>query len=282
MTINYVQVLGFEFPVMEQRITPRDLMLYALSVGYGSDPLDRTELPFVYEKELQATFTYPLVLGFLSLRTLDLGLDYKRIVHSGQRLELHESLPTEAHVICRARISEIWDLGAEKGAILRIVRTVVDRESGKLYATATMDAMCRGDGGFGGPKAPPREPLGFSGQPTHVADHLVLPQQALFYRLMGDFNPLHVDPDVASAAGFPKPILHGLGTLGIGVREVLRFVKQKEMGSLSAIECRFTAPFFPGETLRTEIWTGTSALYFRCLSVERNIEVIGAGKAELR
>jgi len=283
MALNYERLKSFKFPEIEQTYTERDVMLYALSVGYGSNPLDEADLTYVYEKALKPAPTFALTLGFFSISKLDLGINYTKVVHSAQGLRLHATLPSNATIVCKTHISDVWDLGADKGAILRIVRNVYNKADGLHLATTTMDAMCRADGGFGGPKPPEKPAACPMSAPTYQEDVATLPQQALLYRLSGDFNPLHVDPSMAKKAGFSRPILHGLANYGIAVREVLKRVCNYEDQRIIEVSARFTAPFFPGETLRIDIWDQPSdnKVQFRASVVERSTTVLDFGSVLL-
>jgi acyl dehydratase len=147
----------------------------------------------------------------------------------------------------------------------------------------TQTTFCRADGGFGGP---PREspPLHKTPErpPDLVCDLQTRPEMALVYRLSADLNPLHADLDVARAAGYPRPILHGLGTFGVVGHALLRSVCDYDPSRLSAMGGRFSAPVFPGETIRTEIWRDGAVVSFRALVPERNVVAMSNGRAEIR
>jgi acyl dehydratase len=161
-------------------------------------------------------------------------------------------------------------------------RTVSDENSGEMLATALSVAFCRGDGGFGGRTGPVREPHVLPGEaPDKVVEIPTSAQQALLYRLSGDWNPLHADPDFARKAGFPRPILHGLCTYGIAARAVLSAFAADEPASLRSIETRFSAPVFPGEPVTVELWRRGSTVSFRAFVRSRNVKVLDNGKAVL-
>lgn len=279
MPLVYDKVHGFRFPAVEQRYTTRDTILYALGVGYGTDPLDERELAFVYEKRLQAAPTLALALGFQSLRAVDLGVDYSKVVHGTQKLEVHELPPAEGAVTCTATVEDVWDMGAGKGALLNIVRRITDSASGRLLATSTMGALCRADGGFGGPPAPAKPRPVPETAPDHVFTWRSLPQQALLFRLSGDYNPLHADPAFARSVGFQRPVLHGLATFGAAARALLATLCGHDARRLKSIEGRFTAPFLPGETLEVRIWCQADGVRFRAAAAERGVVVIDHGAA---
>jgi acyl dehydratase len=149
--------------------------------------------------------------------------------------------------------------------------------------TITQVMMARGDGGFGGPELPTVKPLAI---PDRAADRVcelrTAPQMALLYRLNADWNPLHADPAVAKQAGFERPILHGLASWGGAVRAVLRSALACDADRIASIFGRFSAPVYPGETLRTEMWLEPKAVAFRVWVVERDVMVINNGRVGLR
>jgi acyl dehydratase len=185
-------------------------------------------------------------------------------------------------VIGRTRILEAIDKGAGKGALVYTEKTVTEKATGALIATVTQTSFCRGDGGFGGPprETPAPHPLP-QREPDLLCDLATRPEQALIYRLSADRNPLHADPEIAKAAGFPRPILHGLGTFGVVGHALLRAVCGYDPARLKSINARFSAPVFPGETLRTEIWRDGTVVSFRSRVVERDAIAINNGRAEV-
>lgn len=285
MAINYDKLMAWPFEDVRHRYTQRDTMLYALGVGLGTDPLNETELRFVYEKDLLALPTLPVVLGYPGMWLKDpaTGIDWVRLVHGEQGLRLHRPIPTEGDVIGRTRVSNIIDKGPGKGALIYTERTVVDAASGDLLATLTSTTFCRADGGFGGPTGPLKS---VHELPARAADQSVdfatQPRAALIYRLSGDYNPLHAEPAVGRAAGFERPILHGLATYGIAGWAVTKSVCGGDPSAVQSIDVRFSSPVYPGETIRTEIWVDGKVVSFRALAVERNVVVLNNGRAELR
>jgi acyl dehydratase len=173
------------------------------------------------------------------------------------------------------RVKAIVDKGRDKGALLYQERSIFDKASGALLATLDHVTFCRGDGGIGkSDPAPPPPPVVPDGTPDAVCDLPTLPQAALIYRLCADRNPLHAEPAVAKAAGFPRPILHGLCTYGVAGHAVLKTFCGYEPARLTALSVRFSAPVFPGETIRTEMWRKNDTVLFRARVVERNVVVL--------
>lgn len=287
--VDYDAVKGWDFGEVRQAYSRRDTMLYALGVGLGGDPLDTQQLRFVYEKDLLALPTMACVLaapGSVWKNPLS-GVNYLKLVHGEQHLRLWKALPAEATVRARDRVMSLTDLGAAKGAIASIAREIFDADSGELLAESTNVLFMRGDGGFSEhtgvsdprPKSLPAPP----GRVPDIQTNLTsLPQAALIYRLSGDYNPLHSDPEVARAAGFPRPILHGLCSFGMAAHAVLKTCCGYDVSRLRSIAVRFTAPVFPGETLRFSIWRGDQqTLHFRASVEARQKVALDHGIAEL-
>ena len=189
----------------------------------------------------------------------------------------------EGAVVGQLRITEVIDKGLGKGALVLTERKVIDKDGGKLIATVTQTIFCRGDGGFGGPprEAPAPHPIPTS-DPDAVCDLATRPEAALIYRLSGDRNPLHAEPAVAKQAGYPRPIMHGLGNFGVAGHAVLKTFCGYDPKRLTSFACRFSAPVFPGETLRTEMWRDGNVVSFRSRVVERDIVAVNNGRAEVR
>ncbi|MEM5311685.1 MaoC/PaaZ C-terminal domain-containing protein [Paraburkholderia sp. JHI869] len=289
MTIDYHTLRNWPFEDVEQTYTARDAMLYSLAVGYGANPIDSDDLAFVYEKALRVPPTLAVVLGFPGFWARDprSGIDWVRLLHGEQSLVMHKPLPSAATVIGRSRITRVVDKGAGKGALLEIQRSITDKASGERYATVTQLTFCRGDGGFSAdsglsdeaPAPPPPMP---ERAPDHHCDLPTRPETALIYRLCGDDNALHADPQVARAAGFERPILHGLATWGVAAHAVLKTSCASDPHRLAAFHARFTAPVYPGETIRTEMWRDGNEVSFRARVLERDVLVLNHGRAQLR
>jgi acyl dehydratase len=280
--INYAKLKAFQSADTRVQYGVRDCIIYALGIGIGMDPMDRGQLKFVYEKGLEAFPTMAGVIGWVG-RTLstdpEFGVDEKRVVAAEQRITLHRPLKTEDRLVSRTRVKEVIDKGEGGGAIILAERTLSD-EAGAPVATIETSTFARGQGGFGGPvtQSPPVHNVP-EGEPEKVCDLPTAPNQAILYRLNGDENPLHIDPERAKVAGFPKPIFHGVGTYGVAAHALVRTIADYDGARFRSMEARFVKPVFPGDTIRTEMWIKGGEISFRCRVVERNEIVLNNGLA---
>ncbi|MDE2362218.1 MAG: MaoC family dehydratase N-terminal domain-containing protein [Hyphomicrobiales bacterium] len=282
MAIDYDKLMNWPLPEIRQTLTHKDTMLYALGLGLGADPMDEKQLRFVYEKDLQALPTMAVVLAPLGfwMKNPEVGVDWKKLLHGEQGIELHRPVPAEGEIVGTSRIASIVDKGKDKGAIAFIERTISDGRTGEKIATLKSASFLRGDGGFGGPSGPTPEPHALPTRaPDTVFDQKTLPQAALIYRLSGDYNPLHADPEVATHAGFRQPILHGLCSLGTAGHAILRTICDYDPRRLKSLKLRFSSPVYPGETIRTEMWVDGKDVSFRARVVERDVVVLNNGLA---
>jgi acyl dehydratase len=201
----------------------------------------------------------------------ELGVDLATVLHGEQRLQLHRPVPPAGELDIRAHVSKLWDKGS--GAIIDTTAEVsVD---GEPVATAVYSSFVRGGGGFGGERGSGLAAPAHDGPPDAVVVEATLPQQAQLYRLNGDTNPLHVDPEFARRAGFERPILHGLCTYGFATRMALPVVADGEPSNIIAVNARFTGVVYPGEALTVELWrTGTERAYGRVSVAARHSVVI--------
>jgi acyl dehydratase len=285
MAIDTEKLLALKIPDIEHTYTDKDTILYALGVGLGYEPLDVEQISFVYEKNLKALPTFAAVLGYPGfwVRDYPTGIDWVRSVNGEQAVVLHKPVAATGTVIGRTKILDVIDKGAGKGALIYTERTVTDKVSGALIATVTQTTFCRADGGFGGPQreSPPVHAIP-DRMPDLVCDLPTRPEIATIYRLSGDRNPLHIEPAVAKAAGFERPILHGLATFGVAGHALLKSVCGYDPARLAAFGGRFSSPVFPGETIRTEMWRDGAVISFRASVVERNVVAMNNGRAEVR
>lgn len=280
MPIVYEKLLNYPIPEMRQHLRWQDVAMYNFSVGLGQDPMDEQQLDFLYEPRLKVMPSMPVVLGapgFWS-RNPDTGMDWVKILHGEQGLILHKPLLTEGEIIGRSRVTGLVDRGEGKGALMYSEREVIDAKTGDLLATVTSTSFLRGDGGFGGPSGPVKKPHPEPERAPDVAlDLATRPEQALIYRLNTDLNPLHIDPKIAAAAGYPRPILHGLCTFGTICHALLKTLCNYDTARFGKMDLRFSSPVYPGETIRTEIWHEAGGAAFRARVVERDKVVVSNG-----
>ena len=281
MPIDYPAVLNLREEGRRFSWTERDTMLYALAVGMGRDPLDRDELSFVYERNLKVIPTLAAVVAWgAGIAPERIGLDRRRTLHGEESLTCHRELAASGEVIADSRVLAVYDKG-EKGAVVERETVLSDAATGEPVATITRTAFARSDGGFGGPSATPPAPRPPSRDPDVVLEFPTRRDQALLYRLCGDRNPLHADPEVAQAAGFAAPILHGLCTYGICCRAVLQAFCAFEPGRLKSHAVRFSAPVMPGDVIRVSLWNEAGHVSFEADVPARGVAVIKSGAARV-
>ena len=282
MAIDYDRLMARQFSDIHHSYNWRDSVIYALGLGIGSDPLADNELRYVYEQGLQALPTMPVVIGHPGfwVSEPDTGINFRKVVHGEQSLTVHAPMPAEGVMIARNSIDEIVDKGEGRGMILRVRRDLFEKTTGTLQSTQVMSMFCRDDGGFGGSPARPAPKVEIPERsPDRSLSRTTLPQAALIYRLSADLNPLHADPETARYAGFDRPILHGLATYGVAGYALLLACADGQADALRSLSCRFSAPVFPGETIRTDMWDEGGAVLFRCTAQERDKIVLDLGVA---
>lgn len=282
MPIDYDKALSLRSLDQEFSYGERETMLYALGIGFGQDPMDQRELGFVYEQGLKAAPTQATVAAWGAGRLGEVGINYMMVVHGEQRLTVHQPLPAAAEILADWAITEIVDKGAGKGALIYADTTLKLKSSGAALCTLGSTIFARADGGFGGPSSGGPAP---HEAPTRAPDREVRittrADQALLYRLSGDRNPLHSDPELARAAGFERPILHGLCSYGLACRAVLTSYADYDPAAIKAFDVRFSAPVFPGETLIVRMWKDGPVVSFAADVAEREATVLRSGRCLL-
>ena len=228
--------------------------------------------------------TMAVVLGFPGSWMKDpaTGIDFSMIVHGEETVEWHAPIPPAGTAVAKHRVTHVVDKGAGKGATITYVKELTDKASGARLATVTHTTFARGDGGFsasgGGDAAPTPLPKVPDRAPDQAMEMQTLPQQALLYRLCADRNPLHSEPAVARKAGFPRPILHGLGSYGVACHAMLATLCDYDAARLKRLSLRFSSPVFPGEKIRFEIYNEGDEFAFRARAVERDKVVLDYGR----
>ena len=282
MTFSYDKILNWPFDDVVETYAMRDSIIYALGLGFGSNPTDPDELKYVYEDGLRTFPTMPVVLGHPGpwMTDPESGIDYVKVLHGEQHLEIHHDLPVEGTVVAENKVIDVVDKGADKGALITSERKLYEQTSGDLLCTQKSVIFARGNGGFGGPvTASPKPHMLPDREPDATVDIPTSPQAALLYRLNGDYNPLHADPAIAEKAGFKAPILHGLASFGIAARAVLQSLNNTDSSRLKSFGLRFSAPVYPGETISTEIWRDGNEVSFRARVPERDVIALTNGLA---
>lgn len=244
-----LSVVGKKLQPMTFQYADRDVMLYALGVGASVD-----ELGFTFEKELKVLPTFAVVPAFPALAGMVgvLQVNPVMLLHGEQGIELRKPIPASGKLTTTPTIRAIYDKGS--GALIVVDAETVD-EKGEVLFTNTFGAFVRGEGGFGGDRGPSgARNVPPERDPDAVVEMTTLPQQALIYRLSGDRNPLHADPDFAKMAGFDRPILHGLCTFGHVGRAILQKFCDGQPERFKDFEARFSGVVFPGDTIITEMW----------------------------
>ncbi|PJI38756.1 MaoC/PaaZ C-terminal domain-containing protein [Ferrovibrio sp.] len=280
---SYENAISRQFPEREFTYTKSDTMLYALGIGVGLMDGDPHAIRYLYEKGLRAIPSQTTVVAWEDTWLEDIEADLTKVVHGEQRITLHQALPTSGRIRSQFAIRDIFDKGAGKGAIILAETKLFDAGSGAHIATNLSSVFARGNGGCGGQPGPvpPMHPV-----PTRAADKSLVTvttrNQAALYRLSGDMNPLHIDQGFAASAGFDRPILHGLCIFGMATYALIRMACDGDAGRVRHIEMRFSAPFFPGESLRTELWEEDGRIAFRCVAEDREAVVLDRGSLILR
>ncbi len=290
--IDVDAALGFEMEEARSTYDERDLALYALGVGAGKNPTDASDLHLVYERNGEGFYALPtygvipalnaifkMVSEGKSAPGLNYGLD--RILHGEQYTEVLRPLPPSAELVHKARISEILDKG--KNAVVVTHLDTYDAKSGELLVKNDVSMVVRGAGGWGGERGPSSDVnVPPSRPPDAVATEKTTESQALLYRLSGDWNPLHVDPEFATMFGFNKPILHGLCTFGFVGRAVINAFSKGDPRFFKSIKVRFAETVYPGETLKIEMWKESDLrIIVRATVVEREKVCISNAAVEL-
>lgn len=257
MPIDLASALGAELQPVEFSWTSTDVQLYHLALGAGSDPMDTRELRYLTDGTPQVLPTFSSVAATFHMteppRVSFPGIDIElgRVLHASEAVTVHAPLPPSGSARAITRITDIWDKG--KAAVIVNETEVTDPHGTPLWSTRR-SIFARGEGGFGGERGPSTSVETPGRAPDFEADIPVLPQQALLYRLCGDRNPLHSDPGFAAAAGFPRPILHGLCTYGMTCKAMVDTVLDGDAGRVGAYGARFAGVVFPGETIRASVW----------------------------
>jgi acyl dehydratase len=285
MPIKYEELMAMKNLGQKYSYGDREVMLYAYGIGMGGDPMDEKELAFVNEaaaapRPLKVVPTFASVAAW-GAGPGEMNLNRVMVVDGERDITFHKPLSTAAHITADSSVLAAFDKGKDKGAVIRH-QTVLKNSDGEPLATLVASRFACGDGGFGGPSEGQPEPHAVpSRTPDRMIDISTRPDQALIYRLCGDRNPLHSDPEFAKRAGFPRPILHGMCTYGITCRGILQTYADYDPTAFKRHAARFSSPVYPGEIVTLEMWKDGNVISFEAKVKARGVAVIKNGMTVL-
>lgn len=273
MPIDPTVAIGAALPEQQFDWSSSDVLLYHLALGAGTDPLSERELRYATEKNLHALPSFAVVAPSVHetepprVSYPGVEIELAKVVHGSQHLTLHAPLPTDGKAHATAKVAGVYDKGS--AAVIVTETNVTDLDGTPLW-TNRSSIFARGEGGFGGDRGPSTSIAPPDRAPDHVVVARTMKQQALLYRLLGDRNPLHSDPEFAAAAGFPAPILHGLATYGIVLKSLVDELLDGDVTRVASYGVRFAGVVYPGETLQTAVWREGHRYIFTTSVVERD------------
>ena len=266
-------LVGLKGQPSEYSWNSKDVLLY--NFGIGARPYD--DLDFLFEgKGPKVIPTFAVIGGMAGMGVMGQleGINPMLILHGSEAITLHRELPPEGKVTLEGELTELWDKGS--AAVIGITTTATD-DKGPLF-TATANIFARGSGGFGGERGPSTR--GVNAPPEREPDHVISdetrPEQAAVYRLSGDRNPLHIDPEFAKVGGFDTPILHGLCTYGFVGRAILKALCDNDPARFKSFEARFTDVVYPGDTITTKLWVDGKEAIVQAETQKGNVVLSGA------
>jgi acyl dehydratase len=262
-----------------------DVILYHLALGAGRDPVDPGELAYCYEAGLKVLPSFgvvPAQTAMIGVLGGVPGLEFNpiRLLHGEQELEVRaDRVPTAGTVRNVARVVAVYDKGKAALAVVEVETATAD---GVPLFLNRFGLFLRGEGGFGGDPGPKGGEPAPQGPPDLVVESPTMPQQALLYRLLGDKNPLHVDPGFAAMGGFERPILHGLCSYGIGCKVVVDAMLGGNPGAVAGYRVRFAGVVTPGDTIVTSLWRRDGRIHLESVNKERGTPVLAQAVVTLR
>jgi len=284
MPIDLEKALKAELPDSDAAWDHDRVILYHLGIGAGAKPTDPNELEYCYERKLKVLPSFGVIPVFSALGSIaaipGVQINFALVLHGEQAIEIHKPLPPAAKIKSSARVAGIYD----KGKAALIVLEVASREadSGAPLFTNRFSIFARGEGGFGGDSGPKATIEAPDRKPDFEVESATLPQQALLYRLSGDKNPLHADPEFAKLGGFDRPILHGLCSYGVVCKAVVDAALGGDVTKVAGYAARFAGVVFPGETLVTSMWRDGGRILVSAKTKERGTPVITNSAVTLR
>jgi acyl dehydratase len=280
MPIDVDVALKAELEPIEFSWASSDIQLYHLGLGAGKDPLDQRELRYLVDETPQVLPTFGNVAATFhatkppTVKFPGIDIELSKVLHASERVEVPAPLPASGSAKAVTRFTDIWDKG--KAAVIWS-ETTVSAPDGTLLWTQKRSIFARGEGGFGGSRGPSSSDAAPDRAPDLEVEVPILPQQALLYRLCGDRNPLHSDPEFAAAAGFSQPILHGLCTYGMTCKAIVDALLDGDAGAVAAYGARFSGVAFPGETLKVGIWKDDGRFLASVVAPSRDNAVVLSG-----
>ena len=285
MPIDPNKARGARLPDGQASYEKDDVILYHLGLGAGVPATDPKELEYTYEKNLKVLPSFAVIPAFGSMGGIanvpGMSFNFAMLLHGEQEVILHRPLPVEAKLKTSAHIPEIYDKG--KAALVILEATAKNAADDQPLFTNRFSLFIRGEGGFGGDSGPKAGNVAPDRKPDGVIERKTLEQQALIYRLSGDKNPLHADPEFAKLGGFDTPIIHGLCSYGIACKAIVDSVLDGDVAQVARYQARFAGVAFPGETYRIKYWKdGAKRILIEASSVERSAKIISNAVIELR
>jgi acyl dehydratase len=268
MPIDPAVAVGADLGVTKFEWTSTNVLLYHLALGAGT-----ADLSYVLEDRLKVLPTFGVVAP--NFRMFEppavtfpgIDIDLSKVLHGTQSITVHGPLPAAGQAVAQSRIADVWDKG--KAAVI-IQEATVSTLAGDPLWTTRSGIFARGEGGFGGSRGPSGRLPAPDGDPVLEVEVPTMPQQALLYRLCGDRNPLHADPDFAAKAGFDRPILHGLCTYGVVCKALVDTLLSGDVTRVGTFSTRFAGILFPGETLRVRAWQTEAGYQATATAIDRD------------
>jgi acyl dehydratase len=283
MPIDPAKALGHDMPEGTGEWNQDQVILYHLGVGAGVPPTDPNELTYTYEGNLKVLPSYgviPVSGAFTSMAGVPgIDINFAMVLHGEQDLEIRKTIPTQAKAKHKTRVANIYDKGK---AALIVLEVETSEEGGDVLFVNRFSLFARGEGGFGGDSGPKAGNQPPERAPDHQKESVTLLQQALLYRLNGDKNPLHADPEYAKLGGFDKPILHGLCSYGIVCKAVVDTMLGGDTTKVGRYQARFAGVVYPGETIVTSMWKEGDQILVEAKTKERDTPVITNAAITLR
>jgi acyl dehydratase len=283
MPIDPSKALGAELGSGSYEWDKDQVILYHLGLGAGVPATDPGELEYCYEKNLKVLPSYGVIPVFGALNGLGavpgLEFNFAMLLHGEQDLEIHQPIPPEAKVTSEGKVKEIWDKGK---AALVVLEVATSDESGAPLFTNRFSLFLRGEGGFGGEAGPKAGNAAPDREPDGVIEVPSMPQQALIYRLSGDKNPLHADPEFAKMGGFDTPITHGLCSYGVVCKAIVDNVLGGDTTKVARWQARFAGVAYPGETYVISYWKEGDQILVAAASKERGAPIISNAAITVR